>query len=59
MDDSRNHPTHTFDMGRPTGVIAGTYVKSWDQHIGNDGADAIMKMLDCAGFEIVPKELKK
>lgn len=34
-------------------MIAETFVQSWDQHIGKDGAIAVMNTLDSAGLKIV------
>lgn len=44
-------------MDKAEGIIASTYVQSWDQHIGKDGAIAIMNALDAAGYKIVRKDM--
>lgn len=35
-------------------VIAEAYVQSWDQHIGQDGAIAVLNALRAAGLTITP-----
>lgn len=37
-------------------TIARAWVQSWDQHIGADGAVAVMNALDAAGYKIVRKD---
>ena len=34
-------------------VIAKAFVQSWDQHIGQDGAIAVMNALRSAGYVII------
>lgn len=36
--------------------LAGIEVKSWDQHIGQDGAIAIANAIRSAGYTLVPRE---
>ena len=42
-------------LKKPIAVIATTYVKAWDHHVMQDGAEAILAALDDAGYKIVPK----
>jgi hypothetical protein len=37
-------------------MIAETFVQSWDQHIGMDGAIAVLNALDAAGLKVVRKD---
>lgn len=37
-------------------TIARAWVQSWDQHIGDDGAVAVMNALDAAGYKVVRKD---
>ena len=37
-------------------TIANTFVQSWDQHIGRDGAIAVVNALKDAGYKIVRKD---
>jgi len=39
----------------PPTTISRAWVQSWDQHIGDDGAVAVMNALDRAGYKIIRK----
>lgn len=46
----------------PEQVVAEAYVQSWDQHIGKDGAAAVMDAIHAAGLTIsdyVPGDVRK
>ncbi len=42
----------------PQEVIAGAFVQSWDQHIGHDGAIAVLNTLGSAGLTVSPSPPK-